>query len=59
MMICGPVTSRIKGCPFEVLVSEDSPSAVLADQIKSLDWRARNATRKAKAPPEVVAEVQR
>ncbi|WP_333586342.1 endoribonuclease MazF [Phenylobacterium sp.] len=58
MLICCPMTSRIKGYPFEVVVTEDPPSAVLADQIKSLDWRARHATRKAKAPPEVVAEVQ-
>ena len=58
MMICCPMTSRIKGYPFEVLISEDPPSAVLADQIKSLDWRARNATWKGKAPPDVVAHVQ-
>lgn len=58
MMICCPVTSRIKGYPFEVLVSQDPPSAILADQIKSLDWRARAATFKGKAAPPVLAEVQ-
>jgi mRNA interferase MazF len=58
MMICCPMTSRIKGYPFEVVVSEDPQSAVLADQVKSLDWRARKAVRKGTADPAVVAEVQ-
>jgi len=58
MLICCPMTSRIKGYPFEVVVSEDPPSAVLADQVKSLDWRARKAAHKGKAPPAVLAEVQ-
>lgn len=58
MMICCPMTSRIKGYPFEVVVSEEPPSAVLADQVKNLDWRARKATRKGKASPAVLADVQ-
>lgn len=44
MMICCLMTSRIKGYPFEVLVSEEPPSAVLADQVRSL--------------PAVLAEIQ-
>jgi mRNA interferase MazF len=58
MMICCPMTSRIKGYPFEVLVRGTPPSAILADQVKSLDWRARNASYKDKVPPDVLAEVQ-
>ena len=58
MMICCPMTSRIKGYPFEVIVSEAPPSAVLADQVKSLDWRARHAALKGKVPPAVLVEVQ-
>lgn len=58
MMLCCPMTSRIKGYPFEVIISEDPPSAVLADQIKSLDWRARKATHKGKVPEAVLAEVR-
>ncbi|MGA0544900.1 endoribonuclease MazF [Brevundimonas sp. VNH65] len=58
MMICCPMTSRIKGYPFEVIVSERPPSAVLADQVKSLDWRARNAVRKGKASTTALAEVR-
>ena len=58
MMICCPMTSRIKGYPFEVAVSRDPPSAVLADQVKSLDWRAREAVHKGAVPGAVLAEAQ-
>ena len=58
MMICCPMTSRIKGYPFEVVVSDVPPSAVLADQIKSLDWRARRAVFKGKTSDAVLAEVR-
>jgi mRNA interferase MazF len=58
MMICCPMTSRIKGYAFEVVVTETPPSAVLADQIKSLDWRTRGAVRKDTVSPRVLAEVQ-
>ena len=46
LMVCCPLISRIKGYPFEVLLASQSGSAVLADQDKNLDWRARRATRK-------------
>ena len=58
MMLCCPMTSRVKDYPFEVVVSDSPPSAVLADQIKSLDWRARRAVFKGKAGEAVVAEVR-
>jgi len=58
MMICCPMTSRIKNYPFEVVVSYDPPSAVLADQVKNLDWRARKAARKGKVDARILAEVQ-
>ena len=58
MMICCPMTSRIKGYPFEVVVSQEPPSAVLADQVKSLDWQARKAAFKGKASAAALAEVQ-
>lgn len=39
-----PITSKIKGYPFEVLLQgEKIKGAILSDQIKSLDYRARNA----------------
>ncbi len=54
-----PITSRVKGYPFEVVLPEGRgvSGAVLSDQIKSLDWRARDAKRLARAPREVVDEV--
>jgi mRNA interferase MazF len=58
MMICCPMTSRIKGYPFEVVESGHPPSAVLADQVKSLDWRARQAVRKGVISGAKLAEVQ-
>jgi mRNA interferase MazF len=58
MMICCPMSSRIRGYPFEVVVTQDSPSAVLADQVKSLDWRVRGAVHKGAVAPAMLAEVQ-
>jgi mRNA interferase MazF len=53
------VTSRVKGYPFEVAIPEGLPVAgvVLADQVKSLDWRARRAELVAGLPEESLAEV--
>jgi mRNA interferase MazF len=53
-----PVTSRIKGYPYEVALPEALPigGAILSDQLKSLDWRARTAERIARAPDDVVDE---
>jgi mRNA interferase MazF len=52
------MTSHKKGYPFEVVVDDapDRTSVVLADQVKSLDWKVRKAVRKGIAPSEVVAE---
>lgn len=46
LMLCCPMTTKIKGYPFEVAIDGARESAVLTDQIKSLDWRERNATLK-------------
>jgi len=58
MMLCCPLTTKLKGYPFEVVISQNPPSAVLADQIKNLDWRARNANRKGEVTTAVLAEVR-
>lgn len=58
MMVCCPMTSKIKGYVFEVVVDTSPPSAVLADQIKNLDWRARNASRKGTVPAAALADVR-
>ena len=56
MMICCPMTTKLKGYPFEVV--EAPSSAILVDQVKSLDWRARQARRKGAVSPDVLAEVR-
>lgn len=39
-----PITSKIKGYPFEVIMDcGEMQGAILCDQIRSLDWKARNA----------------
>ena len=57
-LLC-PITSRRKGYPFEVLLPSDLPIAgvILADQIKSLDWRARQAEVIGRLPQATVQEV--
>ena len=58
LMLCCPMTTQIKSYPFEVLISGPSRSAVLADQIKSLDWRSRRAKRKGAVSPAELSEVR-
>ncbi len=58
MIICCPTTTRIKGYPFEVVLAGAPPSVVLADQVKSQDWRARKATRKGRVTPAGLAELR-
>ena len=54
-----PVTSRAKGYPFEVALPSDLDfsGVILADQIKSLDWRARRAEIACRVPKLVTDEV--
>jgi mRNA interferase MazF len=53
-----PVTTTIKGYPFEVRLSGSPVAVVLADQVKSLDWRIRGAIRKGSATREEMAVVR-
>src|SRR3972149_4714914 len=45
LAILCPITSRVKGYPFEVPIPDGLPveGAILSDQAKSLDWKARKA----------------
>jgi mRNA interferase MazF len=54
-----PVTSQVKGYPFEVTLPDGlaARGAVLCDQIKSVDWRARKARRLDHVPAGVMVEV--
>lgn len=59
-LLC-PITNQAKGYPFEVLLPRELPvsGVVGADQVKSLDWRARKASWIGAVPEEIVAEVVR
>ena len=59
LMLCCPMTTQIKGYPFEVVIAGDRVSAALADQVKSLDWVARKASRKGTVTPAELAEVRK
>lgn len=54
-----PITTIVKGYPFEVMLppTGEITGAVLADQIKSLDWRARSARFACQVSEQVVSEV--
>ena len=54
-----PITSRKKGHPFEVALPDDGAAigVVLADQLKSLDWRARQAKKFDQASAQVMETV--
>ena len=54
-----PITSTGKGYPFEVMLPStgEITGFVLADQVKSLDWRARRARFACQATPQVLREV--
>lgn len=53
-----PITSHEKGYPFEVKIEGSKINGViLADQVKSLDWRKREAEFIVKAPISIVKEV--
>lgn len=58
LMVCCPLTTAIKGYPFEVAVTGKRPGVVLADQVKSLDWRARGAKYLQRVTPDELAEVR-
>lgn len=57
-LLC-PITSQKKGYPFEVEIPQGHAIAgvVLADQLKSLDWRVRKAEVVGRVPANVVDEV--
>ena len=58
LMVCCPMTAQTKNYPFEVIVAGTPPSAVLADQVKSLDWRKRRARKKGAVSAAELADVR-
>ena len=59
LMVCCPMSTKIKGHPFEVVTQVDGVDcAVLSDQVKSLDWKVRRAKKKAVVSEEVLVHVR-
>lgn len=61
LAVFAPVTNQVKGYPFEVVLPDGLAitGAILADQLKSLDWQARNTVLICQLPPETIREVLR
>jgi len=57
-LLC-PITSQVKGYPFEVALPEGLPvsGVILSDQVKNLNWKARNAEKACSLPKEVMVMV--
>lgn len=57
-LLC-PITSQVKGYPFEVAIPDGLPvnGVILSDQVKSLDWKARNAEKACSLPEESIKKV--
>lgn len=54
-----PVTSQVKGYPFEVQIPAGHPvtGVILSDQVKSFDWQMRKAELWCRLPPAICHEV--
>jgi mRNA interferase MazF len=59
LAILCPITNQVKGYPFEVKIPSglEVTGVVLSDQVKSLDWRTRQAELICKLPETIVSEV--
>jgi mRNA interferase MazF len=60
LAIACPITSQVKGYPFEVSLPPGGKisGVVLADHVKNLDWQARRVAFEAKAPDDIVTDVR-
>ena len=58
MFVC-PITSKVKGFNFEVLLPEamKTKGVVLIHHLRSVDWKTRGVKFIEKAPPSIVEEI--
>ncbi len=58
-LVC-PITNQTKGYPFEVSVpaGRGVTGVILADHVKSIDWKARHAEKRGRCPTECMDEVK-
>ena len=59
LILACPITSRVKGYPFETLLPEGLPiaGAVLSDHLRSLDWHSRRAEFICRLPDDAILDV--
>ena len=59
LLLACPITSQKKGYPFEVLLPDGLPitGVILADQVRSLDWKSRQAVFVGRLDEDVLAEI--
>lgn len=58
LLLCVPLTTRIKGYPFEAPIGGEPASVALVDHVKSLDWRARQTRPKGRVSAAELEEVR-
>ena len=58
LLLCIPLTTRIKGYPFEVPIAGQPPGVALVDHVKSLDWRGRKARSKGRVSPVELEDIR-
>ena len=59
LMVCCPLSTKVKGYPFEVPTQVDGQEGVvLSDQVKSLDWKVRKAKKGGSVPESVLLQVR-
>jgi mRNA interferase MazF len=58
LLVACPITSRVKGYPFEVAIPAGLPvsGVILADQLRSLDWNARTVELIGSLPDDLIQE---
>ena len=61
LCICFPITSKVKGYPFEIPLPKDLPisGVILSDQIKNLDYTKRDISFICKAPSSIIELLQK
>lgn len=58
LALFAPITSQIKNYPFEIIINyQQINGAVLCDQVRSMDWKIRKATKILSLDKEIIANI--
>ena len=58
LCLCVPCTTQSKDYPFEVVLSGERDSVALADQVKSIAWKVREATKKGRVTDQELLSIK-